>query len=605
MAAVVPDRTFTDPTSQLINSLTGAFGSRDTTTTSGNSAGVQGLIDLLGQQQAGSTPEGAEALIHAIFQKGLEQVPGLATTYANAAGARSSNNSPLALTMQDMMVKLNQQAALALSQNQQNAANTAGKLADSTKTTTEVKTPRASSLSLLPFVLANADKLKKLVPASLQDRISSAFNPAASPSGAVSMPGDINLNGAFNPSNNDIFSAFTDSGSSSNIADALSSDIGNLGSSGFSDVASGVADTLGSGASDAGNFFSGDFSGGDFSFNKGGYVSRSKPPTSMKVTAKGYADGGSVSKDVVNTDQLSNKTGTGETNQGQQIRGITYNGMGDEFFNLLRGITGAAAASKSAGSTAARPKVPELPQDTDSGSAGSSGIGDGIATGTVGNPASNDAAVAGMAGLALSAITGLPGIAVALGLNAIGVPNTSMNPVSQAITALINAVTTGDPSGLDGTTGTMGTTDSDGFSQAPPDGPDGVDGSTADSTGLSDSVAPGVGMGMGPASDDASGDSGSSDGSDGGGDGGGDGGSSGGDFGTGGNVNGPQGKDVIPAMLTDGEYVIKKDSVKRIGLPLLHVLNNNPDAVLQAMHAITGAGTSANVANVTPSKKRK
>lgn len=43
---------------------------------------------------------------------------------------------------------------------------------------------------------------------------------------------------------------------------------------------------------------------------------------------------------------------------------------------------------------------------------------------------------------------------------------------------------------------------------------------------------------------------------------------------TGGTVHGPGGIDKVPAWLTAGEFVIKKDTVEKLGLPYLHAINN-------------------------------
>jgi hypothetical protein len=57
---------------------------------------------------------------------------------------------------------------------------------------------------------------------------------------------------------------------------------------------------------------------------------------------------------------------------------------------------------------------------------------------------------------------------------------------------------------------------------------------------------------------------------------------------TGGLVGGKQGTDQVPAMLTSGEYVVNKDAVQDIGLPMLEALNQGQTPVTDGK---VGAGT--------------
>ena len=152
---------YQDPTAGIMEYLNQLGGSKTTATTSGD---ISGLQQVLNQQLQGITPEGASKLLEAIFMEGAKQVPGLATTYAQAAGARTSNNSSLQLALQDLQVQLAREGARQLSTNQANAANTAAQLAAATRKTQTVQQPKSRAMQLLPFALANAGKLKKVLP---------------------------------------------------------------------------------------------------------------------------------------------------------------------------------------------------------------------------------------------------------------------------------------------------------------------------------------------------------------------------------------------------------------------------------------------------------
>jgi len=157
---------YSDPSLQILNMFSQIGGTKQTTTgtSQGDPKAIAGLQQILDQQLSQITPEGAAALIQSVFQKGASQVPGLAMQFAQSAGARTSNNSPLNQANQQLQAKLAQAAMELLLQAQSNASNTAGKLADSNKTQTQSTTtkPRSSALALAPFVLGQAGNIKKL-----------------------------------------------------------------------------------------------------------------------------------------------------------------------------------------------------------------------------------------------------------------------------------------------------------------------------------------------------------------------------------------------------------------------------------------------------------
>jgi hypothetical protein len=612
----VADRTYTDPTAGAINALLGLGGSKESvkTNTTVDPAVLDMMHQLLNSQLAGTTPEGAAAIIQAIFQRGLEQVPGLATTYGAAAGARTSNNSGMQLAMQDMFAKLAREGALQVRANQDSASQTAARLADASKTTQVQKTtnPKASFLQLAPFALANMDKLKGVFSQLGLGGSGAGVNVAASAENPI---GADNFSQFFSPESGgnfalpgvadsapDAASVFTDLGPSvisdaaSGIGDGVSSLLSNVGDAGtaIADAGSSLLDSVQSA----------------FGFNKGGYVSKKIMMKPANTKAKGYAEGGEV-KGITQADSRVNLMG----DDGKQIRGVTYDDNTAAALDLLRGIAGVggdigAPKSNSTSTTATSPKKASSPASTSDGfdSAGSSGVGEGIATGEVGDPASNNAAIGGMAALGLSMGTGVPAALIGLAMTQMGIPNTTMSPIGKGIQTLVNAITgKGDMGSVSGSPTGMGMTAPDGAigmsspsvsvgngisTQGASTAPGGI-------AAASDSVAAatsGIGEGMGiGVSGDADGVGGASTGdSSGSAAAGGTGDGVGGDFNTGGSVSGPQGKDVIPAFLTDGEFVIKNPSVKKLGVPLLHAMNENPDAFMGALKAIMGpTGSSA------------
>jgi len=123
---------YSDPiTTALMQQLLGGSGASTTTTTSGGGVSPEILAQLqsvlagigaggtvtaegIPQVSAQITPE----QLAAIFSQGAQQIPNLTAAFANAAGARSSNNSGLQLALTDLNEGLTRQAAL-LGQEQQ------------------------------------------------------------------------------------------------------------------------------------------------------------------------------------------------------------------------------------------------------------------------------------------------------------------------------------------------------------------------------------------------------------------------------------------------------------------------------------------------------
>lgn len=87
------------------------------TQTTQNLADVSQLMQVFQQQQAGITPD----VLASIFSEGAKAAPGLVTATANAVGARSSNNTPLATALTNLNSQLTNSAAQ-MSLNQRNAS---------------------------------------------------------------------------------------------------------------------------------------------------------------------------------------------------------------------------------------------------------------------------------------------------------------------------------------------------------------------------------------------------------------------------------------------------------------------------------------------------
>lgn len=177
-----------DPSLQILNFLLGAGGTKSTTTQSSSiDPAIQAQLNtLLGQQMSQITPEGMSALIGAIFRQGAQQVPVLATQFAQSAGARANNNSPLNLANQQLQTRLADQAMQSLLTAQNQASATAARAADATRTTTNSTTQRARApgLAALPFLIGQIPNIKAGVKS-----VTDLFSGSGVDSGFGSVPG--------------------------------------------------------------------------------------------------------------------------------------------------------------------------------------------------------------------------------------------------------------------------------------------------------------------------------------------------------------------------------------------------------------------------------
>lgn len=161
---------------QLLQSL---FGTKTTTKTGGSSSTSSSSANTAPLQQvfdSASKPMDQQLydnLIASVFQKAAGQVPTLTAALANATGSRSSNNSPLALALneQNNMAAKDAVTAILSQQNtqQQIAGNAAAQIAGATKSETKTiapstETKKAGSAvnplatTALGFLLNQADK---------------------------------------------------------------------------------------------------------------------------------------------------------------------------------------------------------------------------------------------------------------------------------------------------------------------------------------------------------------------------------------------------------------------------------------------------------------
>jgi hypothetical protein len=160
---------YQSPIPAFLNLLqyTGGTRSKSSSTTT-SSANIDPLMQIFSQQ---SDPSSLMSLVEAIFQNAAGQVPGLTTQFANATGTRVTNNSMLG----NSLAMLNQNLAQAISQSivqqQANASQTAGRVADATKTETKSGTQKtgpgpnfANSLGVLTLLGSLMNKAGKAGP---------------------------------------------------------------------------------------------------------------------------------------------------------------------------------------------------------------------------------------------------------------------------------------------------------------------------------------------------------------------------------------------------------------------------------------------------------
>lgn len=251
-------------------------------TTTGDTAALQQLL-------AGMNPEALQALVQNLFGQAAEQVPVLSAQYANATGSRVSNNSMLSQSLAQVNTTLAAAIANAVVQQQGQAVQAAGKIADSNKTQTQTKETgpgkpgRALATTVAGFGLnkigksQDAEKAKGAMDASpVPVNMDNATFPSGPIGSGIPQVGDL---GAFNEGAQEIGNAIQTFANFDTGIDPLDFTGGEIGTA--ASIANNAASV------DLGGF---DFGGWeDFGFFKDG--GRVGGRSSMRP---GYADGGVV-----------------------------------------------------------------------------------------------------------------------------------------------------------------------------------------------------------------------------------------------------------------------------------------------------------------------
>lgn len=187
----------------VVNQLINTFGGSRVTKTADTSA----LRQVLAQLQQQGTPEGQAAQLQALFQQAAGQIPGLQGAYANAVGARRGGNSAVQGALNKLMSQVTLAGQAQQTQNLQAQAQAAGALANATGTTTTKGNIGGAALNLLlaqglakgkKGLLGEGDDLFDGVGKALSgvfggDTVSTASGPAAT--SGLSLMGDSSLGG--------------------------------------------------------------------------------------------------------------------------------------------------------------------------------------------------------------------------------------------------------------------------------------------------------------------------------------------------------------------------------------------------------------------------
>lgn len=526
--------------SQLPQLLTQLLGSKQTSSsTPGVTAPLEELFtSAMGASKAG-VPE-MQQLIASIFQEGATKVPELSHAFANATGSRTTGNASLALALGDLNRQLSSQAAQAVLTNQTNnrqiAANAGSGIAQATRGASTTQTNKAGVNPLLLSLLGTGvNKLDKL--GKLDWLKSSAMAPVVD---GVAIPvGDITGSGM--DSFPEFSQPFPDIGGAG--------DFGSVGT----DVLAGAADSLGFG-SDIGfdaaipdfdfSFFDPGFgTGADFgSLDLGSFFADGGHVGSRMMRPRGYADGGSITSPTVS-------------------RNRAYVPQ-----------TARRAPAITASTIAPTRRIPTRQQGTNAADDAATGQGDATSVpGVVGTVSENNAAALGFAIAAMLGPVGIPGLT--------SVANAATGGKSLPSLAITNLLATLGLTGADNT-GFVGEAQEGGMSVPGAPGSIGMSSVPGMQSNVSNDGLAGLGIGGqgtaagGGTGPGGSGGSGSGVGADGSATSGVDGDSGVGSTGAyrdGGKVKGPGTgtSDSIPARLSDGEYVIPADVVRRIGTDAL------------------------------------
>lgn len=165
-------------------------GTQTTTSAQDQTATTQGQTGPLEEILAQLTGAGnLENLVASLFAQGAQQVPTLATAYANSTGTRVSNNSMLSSSLAQLNQTLAQSIANAIVQQQQTAVTAAGKLAETNKTQATKSTgtqETAKNLTTTQVVQPNVSPTKSLGLPTLAGTLLNQLGKQMKPAGASS-----------------------------------------------------------------------------------------------------------------------------------------------------------------------------------------------------------------------------------------------------------------------------------------------------------------------------------------------------------------------------------------------------------------------------------
>lgn len=321
----------------------------------------------------------------------------------------------------------------------------------------------------------------------------------------------------------------------------------------------------------------------------------------------GYAEGGLVTPDLTNTGlrvaDTSTPQGMGTVGGEQIVSGIlkskqSINAGGQGNLAAAGSTAKGTGSTNTAGTGGASNGTRKVNNSRDKLFDPNGGENTEGPPGQVGTPESNQAAINGAVALGLTTALGVPGVVGNVAMNALGIPNINMNPVSQLVSLVTGLV---GPEGMTAAANTAAAantspTASDdnaavangiaadnnsdpldalvGIVSDPSPITLGTPGSNGDANDGTSAEGGGIGGSGNSAGDSNSGDGG--DGSGAGPGGGGDGGGGTASAKNGGMIRGPgtPTSDSIDAKLSDGEYVIKAAAVDHWGKDFFDMLNN-------------------------------
>lgn len=150
-------------------------------TTTGQTGPLEAILAQL------SDPNNLKNLVESLFAQGAQQVPTLATAYANSTGTRVSNNTMLSSSLAQLNQTLAQSIANAVVQQQQTAVTAAGKLAETNKTQATKSTgtqETAKNLTTTSVVQPNVSPVKSLGLPTLAGTLLNQLGKQMRPAGA-------------------------------------------------------------------------------------------------------------------------------------------------------------------------------------------------------------------------------------------------------------------------------------------------------------------------------------------------------------------------------------------------------------------------------------